>query len=79
VRPTEDVVAEIRGMRAPGYGLPGHAAVGTWRGHGYKDFVAVYWKQRRGIVITMKDFPFEQVIVSTGTAITLPQRISPAL
>ncbi len=32
----------LEGIRAPGYGMPGHGAVGTWRGKGWKDFVAAY-------------------------------------
>ena len=79
MRVVDDVVQEMRGIRAPGYGFPGHAAIGTWRGHGYKDFVAVYWKQRRGVVISLTGADYDRVIVSTGATVELPQRIAPAV
>ena len=33
---------ELSGLRAPGTGLPGVIALGTWRGRGQKDFAALF-------------------------------------
>ncbi len=33
---------ELRGIRAPGTGLPRRIALGTWRYRGGKDFAALY-------------------------------------
>ncbi|WP_448627574.1 hypothetical protein [Geodermatophilus sp. URMC 64] len=40
---TEPLTA-VRGLRAPGLGLPGVRRIGTWRGHGTRTLVSV----RRG-------------------------------
>jgi hypothetical protein len=79
MRPTDDVLLEVRGVRAPGFGLPGHAAIGTWRGRGYRDFVAVYWRRRRGIVITLQGQRYDRVVISSGETVTVPQRIAEAV
>jgi hypothetical protein len=79
MRPTDDVVRELRGRRSPGYGMPGHAAIGTYRGRGYKDFVAVYWKRRRGIVITLQGQDYDRVVISTGETVEVLQRIAEAV
>ncbi len=55
--------AEIRGLRAPGYGMPRHAAVGTWRHDGVKDFVSVRYGQP-GLVIELTGQPFARLVVS---------------
>ena len=34
-------LAAVRGLRAPGLGMPGVRAVGTWRGRGHKSLVSV--------------------------------------
>ena len=38
----DDLWQELRGMRAPGTGVPGTLAVGTWRGGFGKDFAVVH-------------------------------------
>ena len=41
-RSVDDMWQELRGMRAPGTGVPGTLAVGTWRGGFGKDFAVVH-------------------------------------
>lgn len=48
-RAVPDGFAELRGLRAPGTGLPGRLAFGTWRRRGAKDFVAL--RGRRPAVV----------------------------
>jgi hypothetical protein len=53
--------ATLRGVRAPGTALPYVVLLGTLRGRGYKDFVAM---KGRGVgaIITFKSGPFERWI-----------------
>ena len=53
--------SNLRGIRAPGTALPYVVLLGTLRGRGYKDFVAM---KGRGVgaVITFKSGPFERWI-----------------
>jgi hypothetical protein len=53
-RVTEDVWSELRGIRAPGTGIPGVIAVGTRRGSFGKDFAVVHGKGR-GVVVELVD------------------------
>jgi len=53
VRVSARPFGELRGMRAPGAGLPGVLALGTWRRRGSKDFVAVY-RGRPAVVVTLR-------------------------
>jgi hypothetical protein len=50
VRVVDRPFSEIEGIRAPGTGIPGVIALGTYRTRGRQDFVAVY-RGERGIVI----------------------------
>jgi hypothetical protein len=54
IRAVENGWTEVRGMRAPGTGIPGVIMLGTTRRRGGKDFDAIY---RRGlaVVIEFKD------------------------
>jgi hypothetical protein len=51
----------LRGIRAPGTALPYLVLLGTLRGKGYKDFVAMKGRGP-GAVITFTDGPFERWI-----------------
>lgn len=54
----------LRGMRAPGTGLPGVIMLGTKRGPFGKDFCAVY-QHRPAVVIDLADQEFERLVVCT--------------
>ena len=73
-----DPMKALEGIRAPGYGLPGHGAVGTWRGKGWKDFVAAY-AGRPGVVIDLDpdrvDGEFRRLVVSVDD----PETVAAAL
>ena len=51
----------LRGLRAPGTALPYVVLLGTLRGRGYKDFVAMKGRGE-GVVLTLKSGPFERWI-----------------
>ncbi len=51
----------LRGIRAPGTAIPYVILLGTLRGRGYKDFVAMKGRGR-GCILTFDDGPFERWI-----------------
>jgi hypothetical protein len=57
-------LAAVRGLRAPGLGIPGVVMLGTTRHAGGKDFCAV---RGRGpaILIELDGHPFARILVST--------------
>jgi hypothetical protein len=68
LRAIDDLWPELRGVRAPGTGLPGVIALGTRRGGGIVDFAAVYG-HRPGVVIDLKHAtPFSRLVVSCRDA-----------
>lgn len=64
---TDDPWIWVRGIRAPGAEIPLVVAVGTWKFHGGKDFLAIKGK-RQAVVIDLADSEFSRVIVSTKHA-----------
>jgi len=78
VRTSEQPFGQVQGLRAPGTGLPGVIALGTWRwrrgkpGRWVKDFVAVYRGQPAVIVETRPDTEFNRLIVSVDN----PERVA---
>ena len=53
----------LRGLRAPGTGIPRIVMLGTMRSQGVKDFCAIY-RRKPARIITWEGFPFERVIVT---------------
>jgi hypothetical protein len=51
----------LRGVRAPGTAIPYVVLLGTLRGRGYKDFVAMVGRGE-GVIITLKSGPFARWI-----------------
>ena len=51
----------LRGVRSPGTAIPYVVLLGTLRGRGYKDFVAMKGRGE-GVVITLKSGPFARWI-----------------
>lgn len=64
---TDDPWIWIRGIRSPGVGLPLVVAVGTWKFHGGKDFLAIK-RKRQAVVIDLIDDEFSRVIMTTNHA-----------
>ena len=65
VRVVDRPFGEIEGFRAPGTGVPGVIALGTYRARGGQDFVAVY-RGERGVVIEIDadNTKYRRVILS---------------
>lgn len=68
VRATEDPWSELRGIRAPGTGVPGVVAVGTRRGGGHKDFAAVHGTGS-AIVVELEGADFDRLVVTEDDAV----------
>jgi hypothetical protein len=55
VRVVEDVLAEVRGVRAPGLALPGVVRVGTWRRRGSAPDLVSARAGEPGVVVELED------------------------
>lgn len=65
----------LRGIRAPGTGMPGVIMLGTMRKKGKKDFCAIY-KKNPAVVVHLHDEPFERLIVTSNDSEMVAQRIA---
>ena len=63
VRASDDLWSELRGVRAPGTGIPRVLAVCTCRGRFGKDFAAVHGRGP-GVVVEFDCGPFRRWVVS---------------
>ena len=59
--------SELRGIRAPGTGVPGLISLCTRRGPGVHDFAAVYGR-RPALVVEMTGVSFDRLVVSCAEA-----------
>ena len=71
----------LRGLRAPGTGMPRLIALGTWRYRGGRDLVALYRSMPAVIVTLRRDQPFRRLLVAAEDAEAMAAevaRVSPA-
>jgi hypothetical protein len=73
----EDPWPHLRGIRAPGTGIPHVIAVGTRRGTFGKDFVAVHGKGR-SIVVELTGADYQRFIVTDEDAVDVVAAINAA-
>jgi hypothetical protein len=67
VRCSDDPWSELRGIRAPGTGVPGVIAVGTRRGGGSRDFAAVHG-QGPAVVVELEGADYGRFVVTEEDA-----------
>jgi hypothetical protein len=67
VRWTDDPWSELRGIRAPGTGVPGVVAVGTRRGRAIKDFAAIHG-QGPAVVVELEGAEYGRLVVTEENA-----------
>jgi hypothetical protein len=67
----EDLWSQLRGIRAPGTGIPGVIMLGTARYRGAKDFCAVY-KHHPGVIVVTKNEAYARLLVTTDQSVELP-------
>ena len=70
-----DPWTELRGIRAPGTGIPGVIALGTRLGRFGRDFAVVYG-HRPGIVIECTNTAFRRLIVTDGDPESLARALN---
>jgi hypothetical protein len=58
---------DLRGIRAPGTGVPGAVALGTWRYRGGKDFAALY-RGGPAVIVELEGVEFARLLVSAHDA-----------
>ncbi len=74
VRVEPDVLAAVRGLRAPGLSIPGRTKIGTWRRRGSRGFV-VARAGVPGVRVTLNGPGPDELIVSTPTAESVAERL----
>ncbi len=67
VRVVDDAWPELRGIRAPGTGIPGVIAVGTRRGSFGKDFAVVHGREQ-AVVVELDGAAYSRIVVTTPEA-----------
>jgi hypothetical protein len=67
VRVVDDAWSELRGIRAPGTGIPGVIAIGTRRGPFGKDFAVVHGRER-AVVVDLAGADYARLVVTTPDA-----------
>src|SRR3954471_21668978 len=74
VRVTDNPFRELRGLRAPGTGIPGVIALGTWRYRGGKDFAALY-RGGPAVVVELEGAPLRRLLVPAHDAALLREEL----
>ena len=77
VRAVADPWPELRGIRAPGTGMPGVVAVGTRRGSFGKDFAAVHGKGP-GVVVELDGQEFGRWVLTVDDPDPVVAQVSAA-
>lgn len=65
----------VRGLRAPGLGLPGVRAIGTWRRRGEKSYVSVR-RNQPAVRIGLTGQRFDTVLIGTDDAHALAAELA---
>jgi hypothetical protein len=77
VRAVDDPWPELRGIRAPGTGLPNVIAVGTRRGNFGRDFAAVHGKGP-AVVVELEGADYGRLVVTMDDAPAQARHIAEA-
>lgn len=78
VRVSTDPWSELRGMRAPGTGIPGVISLCTRRGEGICDFAALYGKGP-AVVVDAEGAAFDRLVISQDDPESVVRTIKAAL
>lgn len=73
-----DGISAVRGIRAPGLGIPGWAKIGTWRRRGSRT-LAVVRGRGPALHLQLSEGPISQVLVSTPDAESWAIRLASAI
>ena len=68
IRVSHAPFGELRGVRAPGTGVPRVIALGTWRTRDGKDFAALY-RGMPAVIVSLRDgAPFRRLLIGAHDA-----------
>ncbi|TKJ22398.1 hypothetical protein [Blastococcus sp. CCUG 61487] len=67
----------LRGLRAPGLGLPGLRSIGTWRRPGEKAYVSVR-RNQPAIRVSLTGERYDTLLLGTDDAAALAEELAPA-
>jgi hypothetical protein len=67
IRVSDSPFRDLRGVRAPGTGVPGVIALGNWRARDGKDFAALY-RGGPSVVVTLDGSEWKRLLVSDQRA-----------
>jgi hypothetical protein len=73
-----DGLVATRGLRAPGFALPGRRRIGTWRGRNGKQLISV----RRGqpaVRVRLRDSRYDALIIGSNDAEAVAARLTAAV
>ncbi len=70
-----DAIHAVHGLKAPGTGVPGHVAVGTFRERGNKTFAVVHHDTPEGVRITLTGEDFDELIIGCASPDAVAQSI----
>jgi hypothetical protein len=74
IRAVDDPWSQLRGLRAPGTGVPKVISVGTRRGGGIKDFVVVHGGGPV-VVVEMEGAEFDRFVVTAEDATSVADKL----
>jgi hypothetical protein len=77
VRVADDPRPELRGIRAPGTGIPGIIALGSRRGEGH-DFAAVY-HDHPAVVVELEGTQFDRLVITVRDPQAVAEEIRSAV
>jgi hypothetical protein len=67
----------LRGLRAPGLGLPGVRKIGTWRGRGTRTLVSIR-RDQPALRVELAGQRYTSLLIGTDDAARLAAELSPA-
>jgi hypothetical protein len=79
VRVSDEPWSELRGVRAPGTGIPRLVSLCTRRGKSIRDFAAVYGHAGQAVVIEASGAQFDRLVISRKDAAETAYRIRQSL
>ena len=78
VEVVDDAIHTVHGFRAPGTGIPGRVAVGTYRSRGSKLFAVVHHDATRGVHVRLTGADFSELVIGTDAAEEVVARVRAA-
>lgn len=66
-----DPFSAVRGIRAPGFAVPGIVALGTWRSRRHGRSIVAAYRHRPAVVVEVDGQGWQRIVVSADEAVAL--------